>query len=112
MISGGFNSIGNLWVGDVEHKMMIVQVSLEPSLFDMPIPTESVYCGDCEYGQSQNQTGDPVNTHNCSMSLPVEDLGFPTTRGTLSFVRNNISPAMVRYISHLDTAGAITRISG
>jgi hypothetical protein len=60
-----------------------------------------VYCGDCEYAQSQNQTGDPVNTHTGSMSLPVEDLGFSTTSGALSFERTYISSAMARYISPL-----------
>jgi RHS repeat-associated protein len=100
-ISGGIYNIGHLGSGDTEHKVMIVQASFDPSLFDLPIPAESTYCNGCDYGQAQNHVGDPVNTYTGAMSLPVMDLSFPTSAGPLSFERIYVSSATARFVSPL-----------
>jgi RHS repeat-associated protein len=99
VIAGGGMKAGSIGIGDTEHRTVVVQVALHPSLLDLPIQGESTNCGDA--CGAQGTVGDPVNTATGSISYPTKDLIFATSAGVLSFERFYISSAVGKYTSPL-----------
>jgi RHS repeat-associated protein len=99
VIVGGGMKAGSIGIYDTEHRTVLVQVALHPSLLTLPIQGESTNCGDA--CGAQGSVGDPINTATGSMSYPTRDLSIATSAGLLSFERVYVSSAAGMYTSPL-----------